>query len=241
MEEKIIRVNLSELINAEKSSTPVNYLYQDMKPGDRIDRLFHEFIEPYLCEQGFKFSKSLHTYKKKNDFFNFEISYSKSRWNHANDVVDFNISLAISTNIKYKKWVKEIYGYELNNNCIVYDYVGYVDGWDKEYYNANWYDLIRYDNDKVMNKVLDNLKNAGQRFFDNFVTVDSAIIFLSKYPIRHLETITDFYLMQGKLKEAVEFFGNNNHWHEEEIKNNDGQFYTNRKFKYDLRKEKLKH
>ncbi len=217
----------------------VNHLYPDMKPGDRISKLFQEFLGESLAEQGFSFSKSQNQFKKKVDFFEYYISYSKGKFNNGNNIVNFDICLSVFSD-KYRKWEKDTYRLQNNNTNSIYgNRVEYIDNWVKTFYDHMWYDLVKYDNEKVMTSILENLNNAGKKFFDNFKNRDTAINFLKEYPIRHLETITDFYLMDNKMDDAVDFFNENKSWHEEQIKIKDGEFLDNRLKPYKLREEIL--
>lgn len=72
-----------------------NHLYPDMKPGDRISRLFQEYIAIPLAPEGFTFSKSLREIKKKNDFFENHISWYTRKYNHGNEVVQFDMHISV--------------------------------------------------------------------------------------------------------------------------------------------------
>lgn len=220
------------------------HLYADLAPGERIDKLFVEFVFPVLEPRGFKYLKSKREFKKKNDFFDFQISWYGRKYNEGNISVEFDVFITIFSP-KYRKWETEFYRLEENwQNAIDGDRADYIDGWHKEYFDAGWYDLVKYDNDKLMEKVKMNVENAGLTFFENYTSLDSAINKLKEYPIKNFEKIIDFYLLQDKWQEAFDFFENNKQWHEEQEKSegNDpnSDYSLNRKLPFELRKEKLK-
>ena len=221
----------------------INHIYSDLKPAERIDKLLFEYVFPTLESKGFKYLKSKREFKKKNDFFNFHISWYGRKYNKGNVSVEFDIFIN-SFSPKYRKWETEFYQLDKNwGNAIDGTRVDYIEGWDKEYYNLGWYDLVKYDNKKLMEKVKENVENAGFRFLEHFISFDSAIKKLKEYPIRHFEKIIDFYLIQDKWQEAYDFFENNKEWHKEQEKmeGNDpnSQYSMNRRVPFELRKEKL--
>lgn len=220
------------------------HLYDDLKPGDRIDALMVKYVAPILEPFGFKYLKSKREFKKKGEFFDFHLSWSGRKFNEGNKSVEFNIFIN-SFSPKYRKWETEYYKLEKDwGNAIDGMSVDYIDKWDKEFYTLGWYDLVKYDNVKLMEKVVENTKGAGFNFFQNYTSLDSAIEKLKEYPIKNLEKIVDFYILQDKWKEAYDFFENNKQWHEEEKKSeghdSNSQFSMNRRQPFELRKEKLK-
>src|SRR6478736_469573 len=70
-------------------------LYEDLSPGDRIRKLFEDFIEKDLSEKRFKLLKSDICFKRKIGDFTQEISVSRSKWNSSNTVVNFWINICI--------------------------------------------------------------------------------------------------------------------------------------------------
>lgn len=219
------------------------HLYDDLKPGARIDKLLVEFLSPILEPEGFKYLKSKQEFKKKGEFFNFHLSWHGRKYNEGNRSVEFDIFIN-SSSPKYRKWEKEFYQLDKNwGNAIDGTRVNYIDGWDKEYYDLGWYDLVKYDNVKLMEKIVENTESAGFNFFQNYTSLDLAIKKLMDHPIANLEIIVDFYILNDKWKEAYDFFESNKHWHEEQDRlegsNPNSQYSMNRKIPFELRKEKL--
>lgn len=220
------------------------HLYNNLKPGARIDTLMAEFLTPVLEPEGFRYLKSKREFKKKGEFFDFHLSWYGRKYNEGNRSVEFDIFIN-SFSPKYRKWETEYYQLDKNwGNAIDGTRVDYIDGWDKEYYTLGWYDLVKFDNIKLMEKVVENTKGAGFNFFQNYTSLDSAIAKLKQYPIANLEKIVDFYILQDRWKEAYDFFESNKQWHEEEEKlaGNDpnSQYSMNRKIPFEKRKVKLK-
>ncbi|MHA4809006.1 hypothetical protein ACX0G9_12910 [Flavitalea flava] len=83
-----------------------NHLYTDLKPGDRISRLFQEFIAVPLAPEGYIFSKSLRSIRKKGDFFENHIDWYTRKYNSGQPA---KISLTNS-----KIWIRRLK--PLNNN-----------------------------------------------------------------------------------------------------------------------------
>lgn len=220
------------------------YLYDNLKPGIRIDTLMAEFLTPILEPEGFKYLKSKREFKKEGEFFDFHLSWNGRKYNEGNRSVEFDIFIN-SFSPKYRKWETEYYQLDKNwGNTIDGTRVDYIDGWDKEFYTLGWYDLVKYDNIKLMEKIVENTKGAGFKFFQNYTSLDSAIEKLKESPIKNLEKIVDFYILQNKWKEAYDFFENNKQWYEEEEKleghDPKSQLSMNRRQPFELRKEKLK-
>jgi hypothetical protein len=215
-----------------------------MKPGDRIAKLMVEFVFPKLEQQGFKYIKSVREFKKTNEFFDFHVSWSTRKFNYGNSIVEFDVAITTSSP-KYRKWEKEFYNLEkIRGNGIDGSRVDYIEGWDKKFYKHGWYDLVKYDNAALMNKVSENVMTAGLAFFEKYSTIDSAINELKKYPVGNFEKIVDLYVIQENYEEAIDFFDNHNKWFEERLKSDQfeyhSQFVNDRKEPYLKRKEKLK-
>ena len=192
------------------------HLYEDLKPGVRIDKLLVEYLSPVLEPKEFKYLKSKREFKKKGDFFDYHLSWNGRKYNEGNRSVKFDIFIN-SYSPKYRKWEKEFYELEKNwGNAIDGTRVDYIDGWSKEYYDLGWYDLVKYDNIKLMERVVENTKGAGFNFFQHYTSIETAIEKLKEYPIANFEKIVDFYIIQDKWKEAYDFFESNKQWHEEE-------------------------
>ena len=192
------------------------HLYSDLKPIERITKLFLEFTFPSLEKNGFKYLKSRNEFKKKNDFFQFSINWYGRKYNQGNSSVEFDIVLHVLST-KYRKWETEFYSLEKNwQRAIDGTRVDYIENWNKEYYHSGWYDLVKDGNDEVMERINENLKTSGEKFFQNYETLDSAIKKLNENPIRNFESIIDFYILQNNWNKAAEFFNENKKWFEEQ-------------------------
>ncbi|SDS10586.1 hypothetical protein SAMN05216503_1997 [Polaribacter sp. KT25b] len=220
------------------------HIYSELKPMERITKLFLEFTFPYFEKNEFKYLKSQQEFKKRNDFFLYSVHWYGRKYNEGNLSVEFDIVLNV-TSTKYRKWEKEFYNLgEKRERGIDGTRVDYIENWNKEYYYSGWYDLVKDDNEKVMKRICENFETSGKDFFDNFKSLDSAINKLKKYPIANFESIIDFYIIQNKWSEANMFFEENRSWYEkkEKIEGNDpnSEYCLNRKEHFELRREKIK-
>jgi hypothetical protein len=217
----------------------INEFYVDLPAGERIRKTIEDFLKPTLEDNGFKLHKTDLQFNKSNDFFDFDIYFKKDRRNSRDSRVAFDILLSVFSK-KYRKWEKYTYEWQFApENSINGKSVDYIDNWDKKYYDCSWYDLKRYDNDKIMKAIIDNLLDAGMQFFNQFSTIESSIDYLKKNPQRHFEKIIDFYLLLGKPELAFEFHEEIKGWIEEQIESKDNHFISNRLKIYELRKEKI--
>ena len=83
-------------------------LYPELKPGERIVKLIKEFLEPELSKEGFVFFKSKMQFTKLHDIFEYDIYFSRSKYNSGNQCVRFDVLLSVSSP-KYASWEKEFY------------------------------------------------------------------------------------------------------------------------------------
>ena len=214
-------------------------LYPELKPGERIVKLIKEFLEPELSKEGFVFFKSKMQFTKLHDIFEYDIYFSRSKYNSGNQCVRFDVLLSVSSP-KYASWEKEFYELpKKQNGFISSGNPEFKRNGDKQFYESGWYDLAKQHNEKLMNVVLKNLKTAGLAYFNNYRDIDTAIHSLMEYPIANIQTITDFYIMTGRIDEAKVFFENNKAWHEEQISKEDGYFMANQYEPFKLRENKL--
>jgi len=214
-------------------------LYPELKPGERIVKLIKEFLEPELSKDGFVFSKSQMQFNKLNDIFEYHIYFPRSKYNSGNQCVRFEIYLSVFSP-KYARWEQKFYDLPKKQNGFISNgNTEFRNNGNKQFYESGWYDLAKYHNEKLMTVVLNKLKTAGVAYFDNFKNIDTAINSLSEYPIANIETITDFYIMTGRVDEAKLFFENNKAWHEEQISKADPYFMINQFEPYKLREKKL--
>jgi hypothetical protein len=110
----------------------LNQLYSNLKPGERIDKLLVEYLSPFLEPIGFNYLKSKRAFFKKNEFFDFHISWIGRKFNEGNRIVKFDIFLSCHSP-KYRNWETEFYELEKNyNNAIDGDRVDFVNRGVKE-------------------------------------------------------------------------------------------------------------
>lgn len=191
-------------------------------------------------ERGFSYAKSTKVFKKKNDFFEYHISFTSNMRNYGNDV-DFSISMNVFSP-KYIKWIKTYYSYDhkIGGDTIDGGYGFNIPDWDDKYMDACWYSLWKYDNLKIVEKIMHNLTNAAFPYFERFSSIELAINeLLKKKNDSNFRLIFDFYVIIGNFHEAINFFENNNGWFESELDKNeeDSYFISNFKTDYLIRKK----
>lgn len=217
--------------------------YKGLPPSERIEKVLLDFVSPKLTPHRYKYLKSKKSFKKVNDFFNYEIWWSGRKFNYTDDIVEFDLALVIHSP-KFLLWEKDFYNLpEKHEYPISVEKVEYLESWDKKYLDAGLYDLEKHDNEKIVDTILANLFDAAFSYFDNFSTNTKAINYLNKYPIANFEKIIDLYLFQDKIKEAKDFFNKNCKWHLEQdrIEGNDpySDYSLNRKEPFELRRKAL--
>lgn len=219
----------------------MKYYHSELNPKERILKVVEDYLKPFLEEEEFKFLKSQSMFKKNNDFFEYHISFFNNRYNHGNETVEFEIYINVHSS-KYKKWKKKFYIYE--------NKVGgtYVDGgpalgfknWNDEFTEASWYSLVKNDNEKLLNRLKDNIKNVAIPYFNKFKSIDSAIEeLLKKNNDSNFLLIFDLFIIENNFDSAIIFFEKNNKWFESELakKDDDSYFGMNYKVSYLKRKE----
>ena len=102
-----------------------------MPPGDRIQKLFEEKIEPFLIKDGFKFVKSKNLFKRKVGQFTQEIYIAKDKWNRADEVCSFWIIFNVLAD-NYNQWHKQNYGVPPLNNAVTGFYDNHLKNWKTE-------------------------------------------------------------------------------------------------------------
>jgi hypothetical protein len=219
--------------------------YKELPPSERIEKVLLNYISPQLANHGYTYLKSKKQFKKVNDFFNYEISWFGRKFNYTDGIVEFNLVLSIRSP-KFLIWEKDFYNLsEKPEYLLAAENIEYLELWNKKYLDMGWYDLEKYDNQKIVDTILANLFEAGFNYFENFTTIPKAIDYLNKYPIANFEKIIDLYLFQDKVAEAKDFFNNNCSWHLEQDKleghNPNSNYSLNRKASFELRREILGH
>jgi hypothetical protein len=225
----------------------MKYYHSELNPKERILKVIEDYLKPFLEKEDFKFLKSQNMFKKNYDFFEYHISFYNNRYNHGNETVEFEIYINILSP-KYKKWEKSFYGYE---NKIGGTYIdgGNANGfknWSEEFLEANWYSLVENDNEKLINRIKENIQNVALPYFNKFKKIDSTIEELLKNNNDgNFLLIFDLLIMENNFDSAITFFEKNNQWFESELAKKDDESYFGMNYKrnYLVRKkeyEKIK-
>lgn len=97
------------------------------------------------------------------------------------------------------------------------------------------------DNQKIVEAIINNIKNSALPYFENFDSLENGIRYLmqNKNDGNFLK-IFDLLLLNEEIDVAIDFFDHNNSWFEIELQaNNDESFFgMNYKSEYLLRKNK---
>lgn len=179
------------------------YLFVDLKPGERIYKVIHEYIYPELEKIGFKMSKSPLIIKRKVDEFEQEIYFQKRSLNHANQIVAFRPHLNVTSKF-YSKWYFQKYGVTRMNEYIMGSPADYVPGWDKKYLDNCWYDLAVHHNLEIVELLKMNIITKGLPYLNTFSNKQSAIDFIlnSNSFYYTAPMLFDFAFMLGDKKQA---------------------------------------
>ncbi|WP_417237131.1 hypothetical protein [Bizionia paragorgiae] len=193
-----------------KKKKKIDFLYSDLKPGDRIRRILTEFILPELEPLGFRLHKSELTFKRDIGDYQHIIYFQKTRMNSGNFVCKFMPHLSIESN-GLKKYYKKN-GVKFSGNPMIHNRSAqYLECWNKELLDYGWYDLVNYDNNKVVESLKNNLLNCGMEFFKHSESeigiVDYIMSLNSHYPIAPtLYDICKMYNNKNKAKEILNWF-----------------------------------
>lgn len=221
----------------------MKYYHSELNPKERIQKVIEDYLKPSLEKEDFKFLKSQNVLKKSNDFFEYHISFFNNRYNHGNETVEFQVHINIMSS-KYKKWEKSFYSYE--------NKVGdtYIDGgpalgfknWNDEFSDACWYSLVKTDNEKLINRLKENIQNVAIPYFNKFDKIDTAIEELLKNNNDgNFLLIFDLLIIEKKFDTAVTFFEKNNQWFETELSENDNDSYFGMNYKISYLKRKTEY
>lgn len=199
------------------------HLYSELKPSERIMKLFYEFLVDPLEQDGYKFLKSKKKFVKKNGLLEYTISYFPSRRNTGNFIVKFDMCINVMSP-KYKNWELKYYGEidKVGGPYLAGGNVQYLEGWDNEHLQGNWYNLVRFDNKILMESILNNIQSAGYNFHSRYSNLDLLIEELKINPERNFCKIIDFQIINNKIDDAIDFFRQNNQPFEEQIINASG-------------------
>lgn len=154
-----------------------NQIYPELNPTERIPRIIQEFIFPPLEKEGFKILNSGLSIKRNTNIFTQEIWFSRSKWNIENEICAFTPHF--STTIKgYNRWHKSKYGDNPLNDVLYGRAANYIQGWNKELFDGNDYDLAKNDNKRIIQLLNENIKLAGLSHLLELSNYKTAIDFL---------------------------------------------------------------
>lgn len=156
-----------------------NQLYPEFSPTERIPKIIEEFIFPPLEKKGFKILKSGLSIKRTIDIFQQEIWFSKSKWNIENEICAFTPHFTVTLK-NYKKWHLSEYGEQPMNDVLESHTANYIDGWNKELFDGNNYDLAKDDNMRIVELLNKNTANHGLAFLEHLTNYESAVEHLMK-------------------------------------------------------------
>ena len=171
-------------------------LYADLKPGERILKIFTEHIVPLMNENGFVFKKKEFSFIKKFDSFTQHIHVRKSKWNQRGEVCSFSLTFMVNSEF-YSNWLKETYGNEVGGT-VWYIEQPFWDVWTKDHNSG--YDLEAHDNLEILEDLKYNLTELCFPFMNNISDFKGAADFLYSFyesPVWEL-MIVDFYFIAGE-------------------------------------------
>ncbi|MGS2727152.1 hypothetical protein ACU8DI_11135 [Psychroserpens sp. BH13MA-6] len=195
-----------------KKKKKIEFLYPDLKPGDRIRKILSEFVLPELEPFGFKLLASELTFKRDIGDYQHIIYFQKTRMNSGNIVCKFMPHLSIESN-GLKNYYKEN-GVKFSGKLIIHTRSAqYLECWNKELLDYGWYDLVNYNNFKVVESLKNNLLNCGIEFFKHSESetgiVDYIMSLNSYYPVAPtLFDLCKMYNKKNKAKEVLSWFKN---------------------------------
>jgi hypothetical protein len=189
------------MLNFIKRQTKITKLYQDLSPGDRIEKLFEEKIAPFLLQHDFKFIKSKKIFKRKVGQLTHEIYIAKNKWNKGDEVCSFWLVVSVLAN-NYNDWHKQAYGILPVNDCITSFYHNHLKNWQTEF-KLDQYNLSKQDNEKVFKEIKLNLEKLVLPMLDKFSDYEhSADTLMQNKEYWWAAKIYDYYLIAGKLDKA---------------------------------------
>lgn len=195
-----------------KKKKSIEFLYSELKPNDRIRTILTEFILPELEPLGFKLLKSELTFKRDIGDFQHTIYFQKTKWNSGNEVCKFKPHLGIYSNALKKYYAKN--GTEISENPLIHNrQAEYLECWNHELYENSWYDLVNYDNNKVVELLKYNLLNCGMEFFKHSESQTGMVDYIMSlnsyyYLTPTLFDICKMYDKKEKANELLKWFRN---------------------------------
>lgn len=179
-------------------------LYRDLKPGDRIRKLVEEYIEPEMSKHGFMLLKSDLTFKRKIDGFTQEIHIAKHQRNVGSTHVKFWVIISVKSTL-YAKWHEKSYGVKPLNDIVNSWYDNQLTSWSIKYKKAGHYDLVKFDNVKLMMELTKNITEVGIPMVNDISDWEKAADYIMREKqYGDFSKAFDFYVLAGRANKAHE-------------------------------------
>lgn len=191
------------------------FFYPEMKPKDRFLRILEEQVAPKLQSDGFTLYKSSMSFKKQVGDFSFEIEFRGSKWNNTKSICEYNPHFSVK-NKQYKKWVTQNFNPEYpsellistigNHSLPLWKNNGFTTHNTDDFW-ARSIDFAKYDNCKLIDHLIQNIKTAGYSFFEHVSSVEGIknYVFLNEYRM-HAPMLIDLCQMYDKREHISEIF-----------------------------------
>ncbi|HTB26235.1 MAG TPA: hypothetical protein VK711_12750 [Puia sp.] len=188
------------MFNYNKNKKP-RKLHAELPPGVRIQKLFEEYIEPFLAKYDFRYVKSEFTFKRKVGDFSQEIWISKSKYNRGDEVCGFWINISVRV-LNYIKWHNLRYGKSPRTDIVMNFYHHNLKEWKTKFGHYR-YNLAKQDNIQVFEEIPDNLFKIAFPLLDEYSNYENAAdLLLQRRQFFSLSKIIDFYIMENKMEKA---------------------------------------
>jgi len=178
-------------------------IHSDLRPGERINLMFEEYVAPSLSAEGFKYYKSQSKFKRNVGPFKQEITISKDKWNSGDETCAFWLILFVFAK-DYNKWHQLNYN-KLPMNDIVFSMYHYqMTSWPSKFGKGK-YDLSVQNNFEVVEEVILNVKQIAIPLLDSYSDYERAadLLLLSK-SYGFISKIFDFYTIIGNSPKAID-------------------------------------
>ena len=154
------------------------FLYPELKPKVRFEKILENHVIPQLELDGFKLLKSGPSLKSKVENFEWLVEFNGQRYNEGNFVCRFNPYFTVRNNT-FRKYLRQKYS----------DPTGTIQStqgkhhWKKRFFTNNnspvYFiednDFAKYDNEKLVDEMVTHIRNVGIPFFKMLSNLDSII------------------------------------------------------------------
>lgn len=179
----------------------ITFHYPNMKPGERIEKLFEELLTSGLDKNGFTFKASKKIFVRTLNGINQEINISKSKWNRSGEVCSFWLGFVI-TGHGYTKWHVKQYGYEPLNDVLWGTTHNNLKEWVTKFSRLR-YNLEKNDNAAVFEEIQHNVENIILPIFNQYCSYETAgDMILEKGEYWLAAKCYDCFLISGRLDKA---------------------------------------